>query len=598
MRAEDSGKAKERGSEPARHRPRSSQVSEREARVLSLQRLAGNAAVSRAIDEARHQHGPGCGHADTSVQRSADSELHEHGPGCGHGETTVQRRVSPGDAIASPGKPLPSRIVERMEQEYPMKFGHVRLHDNPVAQRSAADHGALAYTTGSHIVSGRSSLDDETLYHEAGHVWQQAMGKVAGTDDGTGTKVSSPGDPFEVKATENGRRMARGESPDLALPGSATGGGVQRAVGAPAEHVQRAPANAAPQTTAQPQIGLPPDLNAALGREIPDYWNDLQWADSGQGYHTATLPRGHRVWNAIEDYARLSQERAPVTAPKGEATRMAASQSRLADPAITDEQRASHTRRLQEGKPGGPPPPSSARMDIVEIVVCANPTLWQKYTTNRQMFHQSMITHGKQGLEASGRDRSDRIPWATGSRPDLGGAASTSVQPGYQRPDQLPPSVPQGAGEAFFWHGTGTHIMDLIDKGGPAPEMGTNKGTADKPRFGVLGQGTYVADNASKAQTYFACPQCEDPECVDATHPPRQLMLMRGLIGSPEFAHLGQNRRAEDHKTLKDGRTSLVSPGLKKNPARLGATGTNEFLIKDKSLLYPEIRVHYRRAAP
>lgn len=107
MRAEDSGKAKERGSEPARHRPRSSQVSEREARVLSLQRLAGNAAVSRAIDEARHQHGPGCGHADTSVQRSADSELHEHGPGCGHGETTVQRRVSPGTRSRAPASRCP-----------------------------------------------------------------------------------------------------------------------------------------------------------------------------------------------------------------------------------------------------------------------------------------------------------------------------------------------------------------------------------------------------------------------------------------------------------------------------------------------------------
>lgn len=99
-----------------------------------------------------------------------------------------------------------------------MKFGHVRLHDNPVAQRSAADHGALAYTTGSHIVSGRSSLDDETLYHEAGHVWQQAMGKVAGTDDGTGTKVSSPGDPFEVKATENGRMNGAGRAPTWPCP--------------------------------------------------------------------------------------------------------------------------------------------------------------------------------------------------------------------------------------------------------------------------------------------------------------------------------------------------------------------------------------------
>ncbi|MEV0279053.1 hypothetical protein AB0I22_22080 [Streptomyces sp. NPDC050610] len=372
-----------------------------------------------------------------------------------------------------------------------------------------------------------------------------------------------------------------------------TAGLVQRAAATRVGHVQRAPGNT--PAPAQPQVGLPPDLNTALGKEIPDYWHDLQWADSGRGFHTASLPRGHRVWDAIENYARLSQERAPVTAPKAEATRMAESEKRLTDPAITDEQRASHTRRLQEGKPGGPPPPSSAHMDIVEIVVCANPTLWKKYATNRQLYHQSMLSHGKQGLKASGKDRSERIPWSTGSRPDLDGAASTSVQPGYQRPAQLPPGVPQSAGEGFFWHGTGTNIMDLIDENGPAPHLGRNKGTDDKPKYGVLGQGTYVADNASKAQTYFACPQCEDPECTDATHPPRQLMLMRGLLGSPDFAHLGHNRRAEDHKTLKEGRTSVMSPGLKKNPARIGATGTNEFLIKDKALLYPEIRVHYRR---
>jgi hypothetical protein len=602
LRAQGNNKERDHGNGPAGHRPRPPQVSGRAARVLSLQRLAGNAAVSRAIAEDRHQHGPGCGHADASLQRRADTgpdaDLHQHGPGCRHDRTPVQRQVSPGEAIATPGKPLPGRIVERMEQEYPMKFGHVRLHDDAVAQRSAADHGAVAYTTGSHIVSGRSSLDDETMFHEAGHVWQQAMGEVAGTDNGTGSRVSSPRDPFELLASDNGRRMARGESPDLTLPGSPAG--VQRAVEAPSRHVQRAQddtiAAPAPAPT-QPQVGLPADLNAALGREIPDYWNELQWTDSGRGFHTATLARGHRVWNAIENYAQLSQERAPVTAPKGEATRMAESRKRLADPAITDEQRASHTRRLQEGKPGGPPPPSSARMDIVEIVVCANPKLWEKYTTNRQLYQQSLVSHDKQGLAASGKDRSERIPWSTGSRPHLGGAASTSIQPGYPRPDKLPPAVPQDAGEAFFWHGTGTHIMDLIDENGVAPELGRNKGTAAKPQYGVLGQGSYVADNSSKAQTYFACPQCEDPECTDATHPPRQLNLMRGLIGSPHFAHLGQNRRAEDHKTLKEGHTSVVSPGLKKNPARLGATGTNEFLIKDKSLLYPEIRVHYRRSA-
>ncbi|MDQ0786553.1 DUF4157 domain-containing protein [Streptomyces sp. B3I8] len=227
MHTHDSGKERSRGSEPAGHRPRPPRLPGWANDVLALQRQAGNAAVSRTLAEARHRHGPGCGHADASVQRHADAaaqrhadtDSHEHGAGCDHEEAPVQRRVSPGEAIATAGRPLPARIVARMEQEYPMRFDHVRLHDGPVAQRSATDHGAVVYTTGSHIVSGRSDLDDETLYHEGGHIWQQAMGEVAGTDDGSGTKVSSPHDPFEVQAAENGRRMARGESPDLTLPG-------------------------------------------------------------------------------------------------------------------------------------------------------------------------------------------------------------------------------------------------------------------------------------------------------------------------------------------------------------------------------------------
>ncbi|MEU5513211.1 DUF4157 domain-containing protein [Streptomyces griseoaurantiacus] len=222
MHTQDSGREQSRGNGPAARRPVPPQRPGWAGGVLALQRRAGNAAVSRALAEGGHREGSGGGRTDASVQRAEgfeDNAAHRHGPDCAHEATPVQRRVSPADAIATPGRPLPARIVARMEQEYPMSFGHVRLHDGPVAQRSAADHGAVAYTTGSHIVSARSQLDDETLYHEGGHIWQQAMGEVAGTDDGSGTRVSSPHDAFELQAAENGRRMARGERPDLELPG-------------------------------------------------------------------------------------------------------------------------------------------------------------------------------------------------------------------------------------------------------------------------------------------------------------------------------------------------------------------------------------------
>ncbi|WP_308401332.1 DUF4157 domain-containing protein [Streptomyces sp. AC512_CC834] len=189
---------------PARH---SAAPGTTAGRMLALQSQAGNAAVSRAVQRARHEHGPGCGHgqeaADTAdVQRrvSVDSGFFE------------EPRVSVDDAIKTPGKPLPDRIREPAEREYGMSFGHVTMHDNAVAQRSAMDLNAIAYTSGSHIVAQRS-LDDATLFHEAHHVFQQSRGKVAGTNNGHGESVSDPGHSEEVEAGQAGERMARGESP-------------------------------------------------------------------------------------------------------------------------------------------------------------------------------------------------------------------------------------------------------------------------------------------------------------------------------------------------------------------------------------------------
>src|ERR1044071_5830025 len=100
-----------------------------------------------------------------------------------------------------------------------MPFGHVRMHDDPVSRQSADDLGALAYTSGSDIYVGSQPVNDETVFHEIDHVYQQASGPVAGTDNGMGAKVSSPRDPFEVSSSANGKRLARGEAPDLTLPG-------------------------------------------------------------------------------------------------------------------------------------------------------------------------------------------------------------------------------------------------------------------------------------------------------------------------------------------------------------------------------------------
>ncbi|MEU9340401.1 DUF4157 domain-containing protein [Streptomyces sp. NPDC048278] len=184
--------------------------------LLALQRAAGNAAVTRAIQRDRHAHGPGCGHQDEeAVQRSAVTE-----------------------AVRSAGSPLDPRIRAKAEPWLGMDLGAVRVHTDPVAQRSAVKFGARAYTTGADIVVGPQGADDETMYHELTHVRHQATGTVAGTDNGAGVRVSDPGDPFEKHAAESGRKMAQGVAPDLTVHGAGGhGDGVQRAAAAPA--VQR-----------------------------------------------------------------------------------------------------------------------------------------------------------------------------------------------------------------------------------------------------------------------------------------------------------------------------------------------------------------------
>lgn len=209
------------------------------AGLLALQRSAGNAAVTRAIEEQRHEHGPGCGHADRSVQRAAETDETQ--------QAAVQRRVSLAEVTGSGGSGLDPRIRAKAEQAYGMSLGHVRVHNDATAQRASADFQAHAMTVGHHIVLGSSQVDDETMFHELDHVRQQSQGPVAGTDNGSGVKVSDPGDAFERQSAANGRLVAQGSTPDLSLPGSAGHGApVQRAAAGTGErqNVQRMPKEA------------------------------------------------------------------------------------------------------------------------------------------------------------------------------------------------------------------------------------------------------------------------------------------------------------------------------------------------------------------
>lgn len=167
-------------------------------RLLTLQRLAGNAAVARAVAEERHEHDGSCGHS-TDVHRSPDSRR------------DVQRSAVH-EVLRSAGRPLDTSLRAEMEGRYGGEdFSGVRVHTDAVAQRSAAEIGAKAYTSGSHVVW--DGQDKHTLAHELQHVVQQSRGAVPGTDDGSGLRVSDPGDWAERQAEDTARKVMSGPAP-------------------------------------------------------------------------------------------------------------------------------------------------------------------------------------------------------------------------------------------------------------------------------------------------------------------------------------------------------------------------------------------------
>ncbi|MFF4495916.1 eCIS core domain-containing protein [Streptomyces sp. NPDC001272] len=147
----------------------------------ALQRAVGNAAVTRMLASGRDA---------AAVQRATAHQV-----------------------LRSAGRPLDGPLREEMESRLGADFSDVRVHSGPTAQRSAAEIGARAYTSGSDVVIGAGGGDKHTLAHELTHVIQQRQGPVTGTDTGDGLRVSDPGDRFERAAEANARRVMSGPAP-------------------------------------------------------------------------------------------------------------------------------------------------------------------------------------------------------------------------------------------------------------------------------------------------------------------------------------------------------------------------------------------------
>ncbi|WGP10174.1 DUF4157 domain-containing protein [Streptomyces sp. SH5] len=183
--------------------------------LLALQRTTGNAAVLRMLQRDRHRHGPDCGHQEPAAEPVQRSAVH--------------------DVLRAPGRPMDAPLREEMESRLGSDFSDVRLHTDSAARASAAEVGARAYTSGSHVVIGDGGGDKHTLAHELTHVIQQRQGPVAGTDNGSGLSVSDPGDRFEREAEANAVRVMRRTPEQSAegVPGDRSDHGTRHAARGP-----------------------------------------------------------------------------------------------------------------------------------------------------------------------------------------------------------------------------------------------------------------------------------------------------------------------------------------------------------------------------
>nr|WP_206309844.1 DUF4157 domain-containing protein [Streptomyces sp. A0592] len=184
--------------------------------LLALQSAVGNEAVVQMLRRA----------GDHQAR-----ETHRHSDRCGHQSTgrPDMQRTAVHDVLRSPGRPLDDATRTDMESRLGADFSDVRIHTGGAAKASAAEVGARAYTSGSHVVVGEGGADKHTLAHELTHVVQQRQGPVAGADNGAGLRVSDPSDRFEREAEANARRVMSGPAPQAGLSGPdappASGGG-------------------------------------------------------------------------------------------------------------------------------------------------------------------------------------------------------------------------------------------------------------------------------------------------------------------------------------------------------------------------------------
>ncbi len=170
------------------------------ATSVALQRLAGNAAVSRLAQEEQAGEGPG-----------------------------VLDVVGRGG-----GRPLDTDVRADMEARLGQPFDDVRIHTDGTAAASARSVQAHAYTVGNEVVFNDGQYDPasdtgrQTIAHELTHVVQQRSGPVDGAEAPGGIRLSDPADRFEQEAERTAHDILSTDAHHAAAESGAASGAVQR----------------------------------------------------------------------------------------------------------------------------------------------------------------------------------------------------------------------------------------------------------------------------------------------------------------------------------------------------------------------------------
>jgi hypothetical protein len=148
--------------------------------------------------------------------------------GQSNGQMNAAAPASIDRALASPSSPLAPELRQDMEQRFAVDFSKVRVHTGAVAEQSARDVNANAYTIAHHIVFGAGQYAPGTqtgrglLAHELAHVVQQ-RGSTATLSR---LRLGVPDSREEHEAHTAAANVSQGEPANITL--SSAPGLVQR----------------------------------------------------------------------------------------------------------------------------------------------------------------------------------------------------------------------------------------------------------------------------------------------------------------------------------------------------------------------------------